>query len=419
MLARASEEETTPSHHPVPPEHAEALKKRGFELLDFIAKGAYGHVWRATQTSLNRHVAIKFLNGQGMKDAANRKRFDRERFLLARLDHPSIPYILTSGSIKTSTETIPYIAMQYVQGTRLSDILADRRKLSTTEALPIFYNILSALECAHKNKIIHRDVAPDNIIVGEFSTFLIDFSIGIQTTHTPGLTRTTEPGERVGRANYASPEQFKDSSKVDDRTDIYSAGIVLFETLTGHTRIKPHLIEQDLNNAPRELCNIIKTACAPNRDNRYPTVEAFTKALKSLFRTPTIENNIPSISICPNNNCSSAFWSPRGYFRGPRIEKVAAPYCNNCGTKYIKYCQRCGTPFTTAIADLLHRKKSEQDSTSAHCETCGDLIFKIPTCMTCNSLLQRGDFSLNTKDHGCAKCNKKPPTDDDLDNIPF
>lgn len=405
-----------------PAEYVDALRKRKFEIDDFIGNGAYGYVWRAIQLSLNRPVAIKFFDGIGMRDESNRKRFERERLLLARLDHPAIPYILTDGALFRGKEEIPYIVMQFISGTKLSDIIDRQRKLEVGDAIRITQNILSALACAHRGNVVHRDVAPDNIIVSEQVTYLFDFSIGICTEHVPGLTRTTDPGERVGRSAYASPEQMVDSSSVDHRTDIYSAGVVLYELLTGHPRIKTNLIDQDLSHVPVELRTAIRTACAPKRDERFPNAEAFIDALQRLSVALTTLSGEPTLSLCPNWKCPGAHWSERGYFRGPRInDECADPYCNACGTRYIKNCRACRSPLPLNLKQLVVTShKSDRDATEAHCSRCGELIFQTPACATCRSFLTLPDMGTDTKTNGCSKCRAPQPSPyGDDDGIPF
>ncbi|RKH15277.1 serine/threonine protein kinase [Corallococcus sp. CA047B] len=421
---------STPRSQP-PAEYVAALAKYGFELHELIGQGAAGSVFRATQTRLKRSVAVKIFDGRGARTAENRRRFDREHLLLAKTEHPAIPYVLTTGTLQLKGESVHYIAMQLIQGTRLSNILEHHGRMDATKAINTIQPILSALACAHRENIIHRDIAPDNIIVNNQSAYLIDFSIGICTEYEPGLTRLTHPGEKLGKQDYASPEQREDSSTVDIRTDLYSAGIVLFELLAGHPRLRIDYINQDLNHTSTELREIIKKACATNRNDRFSSADAFSDALKQLTGANLTVAGTPMRSLCPNTICGQANWSYHGYFRGPRIEdECINPRCDGCGTIFIKKCQKCHTSLSVNLKKLTtNQQKTNHDSMheslQAHCIACGELIFKTPTCNKCGSLLKKEDMGQDTLATGCAKCrrheaNRSPtntPPDDEM--IPF
>lgn len=402
-----------------PADYIETLRKRNFEIDIFLGKGAYGEVWRAMQQSLNRPVAVKFFDHLNPSDESNRKRFDRERLLLARLDHPAIPYILTDGTIRRGKTEVPYIIMQLIRGQSLSHTIARKRRLDTEKAIEVTQQLLSALAYAHSEHVIHRDIAPDNIIIRSQSAALIDFSIGICTEQSPGLTRTTDPGVVIGRTEYSSPEQLADSSSVDNRTDIYSLGVVLFEMLAGHPRINHDLIDQDLGHLPLELRNIIKTACAPERDNRYLNAESFSESLKRIAGQTLLLSSEPVLSLCPNPLCNDAYWSERGYFRGPKVETCSDTCCRSCGATLVKTCRKCRAPLPPNLEDLVRTPTKRRDMTEAHCSRCGDLIFRTPTCATCLSFLKRADMHADTKSNGCSKCQRLPEANPDDDGIPF
>lgn len=405
-----------------PPEYVDALRRRNFEIDDFLGKGSYGDVWRAIQKSLNRPVAVKFFDSLASRNDSDRKRFERERLLLARLDHPAIPYVLTDGVALRGKAEVPYVVMQLIKGTKLADLITKNRKLETGEALEITQQVLSAVACAHDGKIVHRDIAPDNILVKGVNAYLIDFSIGMCMDYVSGLTRATAPGEHIGRIDYASPEQRRDSSAVDERTDIYSLGVVLFEMLAGHPRINLGHLDRDLVGHSVEIRNTIKTACSPDPSKRYPTAEAFSNALKRITGRAIVVDGEPVLSFCSNVVCNDARWSERGFYRGPKIETCNDACCGSCGTPLTKSCRKCRAPLPPNLDSLVHTaSKSQRDATEAHCTRCGELIFKTPLCNACGSFLMRQDMSSDTAKNGCEKCrtksNKISLFDDD--NIPF
>lgn len=414
-------------HSRVPSEYAEVLKKRGFNLVERIGQGAYGSVYRATQESLGkRSVAVKFFDRPYMKDAANRKRFEREGPLMARVEHPSIPYVVTTGTVDRSGDKIPYMVMQFVRGESLEQQIRKRKKFEPSFAVKTMTAVLSALACAHESKVVHRDVKPDNIITGANSTYLIDFSIGICLEYQPGLTRLTGQGHRVGTTEYASPEQLKDAADVDHRTDIYSAGVVLFEMLAGNSRIDVSEIAGQLPNTPIGLRTIISKACDQDRERRYPSALEFRKALEEFSGGLVWQALEPMLSLCPYPLCDGANWSQTGYLRGPNIQDSTANVCcEHCGTKYIKNCPGCKKPLPSNIRQLLSKtNKHDPDMTEAHCGHCGTVLYKTIKCMSCGSFLKRVNIGKDTQKNGCSKNCKNnrettPVTYSADDDIPF
>lgn len=259
-----------------PPEaYSIALRRRGFVLEEWIGGGAYGNVYRAEQSSLRRPVAVKFFDNRFTRGDANRKRFEREAQLLARVQHPSIPYVITCGTIASPPGSdVPFTVMQYVSGPSLEHRLASG-KIDIGLIYRVMRDVLSALDCAHQRDVVHRDVKPDNIVLSDHGIFLLDFSIGICVTREPGLTRATNAGEKVGTTNYAAPEQLEDSSAVDTRADIYSAGVVLAEMLGARPRLKLDTLDTEITHVPSVLRNIIRHAAADCPDSRFQRAANF------------------------------------------------------------------------------------------------------------------------------------------------
>lgn len=414
-----------------PDDYLAALGKRGFVLEQWIGGGAYGNVYRAVQTSLHRPVAVKFFDNRFAKGDANRKRFEREAPLLALVQHPSIPYVITTGSVERSAdESVPYTVMQYVSGPPL-----DRRlgigKIDLPLVFRIMRDVLSALECAHQREVVHRDVKPDNIVLADHCTYLLDFSIGIRITHEPGLTRATRVGDKVGTLDYAAPEQLEDSSAVDARADIYSAGVVLAEMLGARPRLKLDSLDLDIANAPAALRAIVRRAAAEKPADRFQRASDFLAALDSIIGPAVCDLLDEQIVLCPNVKCNGGRWSNGNgnYFWGPKVIGPAADrFCESCGAEYLRGCPKCHRPLPSNIANLVVKEtKSDQDALRAHCARCGGLIFETPTCLSCRSYLTAKDLGTDTSS-GCSKCRRKtrssygsarippPATDED---IPF
>ena|GEM_PF-6554320 len=377
-------------------------------LEDEIGLGAYGQVYEASQPSLGRKVAVKFFSST-FDDGASRKRFERESRLLARIDHPAIPFVITRG--KVEEDNTPYVVMQLVRGKTLAEVVRRDGSMATEDAVTSLLGILSALQAAHDAKVIHRDVKPDNVVMSPHGPVLIDFSIGICLEYSPGLTRATRQGDRVGNSVYASPEQQKDSLSVDQKTDIYSAGIVLFEMLVGHARYNRDRLRQMLHAHPVGLVSVIERACTEDLDRRFAAAADFGSALRP-FAPQAVPVQADGPAICPNPSCSSGIFSGAGYFRGPTVLLDALnPHCESCGVALTRACPACMCPIPTDIGDrIVTLRRAEEDRRTAYCGSCGALIYETPTCGKCGSFLRTEDMGKDTAKRGCAKCRKKKPS---------
>jgi eukaryotic-like serine/threonine-protein kinase len=394
----------------LPEKFPEAFEAKGFTLLARIGSGLSGTVFKARQKSLDRDVAIKvFDNPLSRDDPALRKRFVREGQLLGRITHPSIPVVLTRGSVSIDGGDTPYTVMQLIDGVGLDNLLTKERRLTARKAVEVAAQVLAALSSAHAAKIVHRDVKPSNVMVHSTTghVWLIDFSIGVSLDAVPGLTRVTHEGGQPGTYDYMAPEQ-RGQGDVDQRADIFSVGVVLFEMLTGHFRLKLDAIESELVNVSADLREIIRKACQPDRNDRFESAEAFGRALASLG--PTLRSRErPATALCTNVKCPEARMTPRGYYEGPRIVREATDNCcQACGANLVYPCERCGRPF----------------SDSQFCGDCGNKLYEVPECGQCGSWLTAIDLGADTAANGCEKCRRKKVSPSygfggDDDNIPF
>lgn len=211
----------------------EVLQDR-YRVDKVLSRGAMGTIYKGTQEVIERAVAIKVMHEHLTADEVLLKRFERESKALSKLDHPHIITVYDCGLLKDGQ---PYIVMDLISGSTLSDLLKEKRNLTPDEALPIFCQILDALSQAHKLSIIHRDIKPENIILqkdrnSEFNVKLVDFGIAKVLSPDETVTQLTKLGEITGTPTYMSPEQYS-GTDIDERTDIYSTGVMLFECLTG------------------------------------------------------------------------------------------------------------------------------------------------------------------------------------------
>ena len=200
-----------------------------YEITGLIGRGGMGAVYRARDTKLQRDVALKVLPLDTAQNEELLKRFLREASAAAGLDHPNIIDIYTLDIKDDGAERLYYIAMRYVEGQTLLQLLREQSPLPLERAVKIMEQLADALDYAHQRHIIHRDVKPANIMVGTNDRVtLMDFGIA----KAPSKEKLTRVGQVMGTIEYMSPEQFH-GKPVDARTDIYALGIILYEMLTG------------------------------------------------------------------------------------------------------------------------------------------------------------------------------------------
>ena len=221
-----------------------------YDVTSLLGEGGMGQVWQATDTQLNRQVALKILPDAFAADPDRLARFQREAQVLASLNHPGIAAIY---GIETSDET-QALVLELVEGPTLADRIANG-PIPLDEALPIAKQIAEALEATHEAGVIHRDLKPANIKVREDGTVkVLDFGLAkaLDTTpegdpsQSPTLTAAaTQMGVILGTAAYMSPEQARGKT-VDKRADIWAVGAVLFEMLTGQKAFEGQDVSQTL-----------------------------------------------------------------------------------------------------------------------------------------------------------------------------
>jgi serine/threonine protein kinase len=200
-----------------------------FELIELLGRGGMGVVHKARQPSLDRFIALKILPVETGRNPAFAERFSREARALARLSHPGIVSIYDFG------QAGPYyfFAMQYVDGCNLGDLIRGQ-KIAPAQALSIVTQICEALQYAHEEGVVHRDIKPGNILIDKKGRVRIaDFGLAKLLGQTMPEPTLTAPDLVMGTPNYMAPEQIDHPSQVDHRADIYSLGVVFYELLTG------------------------------------------------------------------------------------------------------------------------------------------------------------------------------------------
>ncbi|HVE72615.1 MAG TPA: protein kinase [Thermoanaerobaculia bacterium] len=257
-----------------------------------IGAGGMGHVFRATDTRLDRHVAIKVLPQSRWSDPNLRLRFEREARALSSLSHPHLCALYDVGELTQSGATVPYIVMELLEGETLRDRLENR--LSMRKALHWGAQIAEGLAAAHAKGVIHRDLKPENVFITEGELLkILDFGLATtQPTSTDSSTAVrTEPGIVMGTAHYMSPEQVR-GTPLDARSDIFSLGIVLFEMLTGSVPFRARsavetmnaiLVEEppDLPGVPDTVETIVRRCLEKDPAQRFASAKDLAFALES------------------------------------------------------------------------------------------------------------------------------------------
>jgi serine/threonine-protein kinase len=259
-----------------------------------LGAGGMADVYLAEDQELGRRVAIKILNGRHANDDQFIERFRREAKNAAALNHPNIVSIYDRGE----AEDTYYIAMEYLDGRTLKELIVSRGAAPINVAIEYARQILSALRFAHRHGIVHRDIKPHNVLVdGEGRVKVTDFGIA-----RAGTSQMTETGSIVGTAQYLSPEQAK-GGEVDPRSDLYSLGVVLYELLTGKTPFEgetpveiamkhlstvpkpPSKLRPEI---PRELDMVVLRALAKNPDERYQSADEMEADLERVARGASV-----------------------------------------------------------------------------------------------------------------------------------
>ena len=200
-----------------------------YEILEKIGEGGMAKVYKAKDKLLNRFVAIKILKDEFTEDEDFVRKFRRESQSAASLSHPNILYIYDVGVEEEDNKKIYYIVMEYINGKTLKEVIREKNKLSADEAIYYSLQIAEALENAHKNHIVHRDIKPHNIMITEDNRVKVtDFGIARAVTS----STVTTTSNVLGSVHYFSPEQAR-GGYTDEKSDIYSLGIVMYEMVTG------------------------------------------------------------------------------------------------------------------------------------------------------------------------------------------
>ncbi len=291
-----------------------------YKILKKIGSGGMGEVYLAQDTKLRRKVALKFLPSEYASQLDLKTRFMREAQAAATLNHPNIITVYEVSEF----EKRPFIAMEYVEGESLKDLIA-RKELSIGEVLDVALQISEGLAAAHGAQIVHRDIKPQNILMGKDSRVRIcDFGLAKAKRD----VTLTQAGSTLGTIAYMSPEQAQ-GKEADHRSDIFSFGVVLYEMIAGqlpfkgeHDAAVTHSIVNDApeplarykSDVPGELQRIVEKAMEKDRRVRYQHTDELGADLRKLKTeletgvTKTLETarkTTPSIAVLPFRDMSA------------------------------------------------------------------------------------------------------------------
>jgi serine/threonine-protein kinase len=257
-----------------------------YELGAVLGRGGMAEVYMARDIRLGRAVAVKTLRADMARDATFQARFRREAQSAASLNHPAIVAVYDTGEDYIGGISLPFIVMEYVDGSTLRDLLHSGRKLLPERTLEITGGVLQALDYSHRNGIVHRDIKPANVMLTRGGAVkVMDFGIA-RAMGDAGMTMT-QTAAVIGTAQYLSPEQAK-GEQVDARSDLYSTGCLLYELLTGrppfigdspvavayqHVRESPQPPSYYDPEVPPVVDAIVMKALAKHPDERYQSAD--------------------------------------------------------------------------------------------------------------------------------------------------
>ncbi len=266
---------------------AEALTGR-YTLERELGHGGMATVYLAREVQQQKPVAIKVMHSN-LASALDSKRFCREMGIAASLEHPLIVPLYDSGN----AGGVLYYVMPYVEGDSLYERLERERRISLDDALKITHDVAAALGYAHSRGVVHRDVKPENILLTGGQALIADFGLA-RAIGAADYQKLTETGIIVGTLYYMSPEQLRKDRDLDQRTDIYSLGCILYEMLTGGPPYSGRSITEVINrilrapvpsvrrlqaNVPPAVDQAIGRALAKSAAGRFATMQEFAAAL--------------------------------------------------------------------------------------------------------------------------------------------
>jgi serine/threonine protein kinase len=276
----------------------------GFTLVKLVSKGASGLIFQAKRESDNREVAFKILRPAHLEDVVNLKRFDQEKELLQKVDHPNLISFVEAGTF----HKLPYYSMEFIRGKELEQVVRSRGRAPALWAVRMARIMAEAVAYLHRKGIIHRDITPRNVLIEEDSNRPVLTDLGVakwietMSESWDGVFRKehsiTQFGDVIGTPNYMSPEQLRPKSQgLGKRTDVYGLGAVLYFALAGMPPFEAadlgqllHSVQEEIplpireirSSLPEDLDRLILSCLAKRPENRPGSAAQFAKALEAV-----------------------------------------------------------------------------------------------------------------------------------------
>ncbi len=248
------------------------------EIMELVGSGGMGAIYRVRQKELGRVVALKVLSDHLAADPSFVERFSREARVLAKLSHPNIVTLYDFGM----TGRHVYLLMEFVDGVNLREAM-ETGEFSSSETLELAEELCSALKYAHGQGVLHRDIKPENILIdSEGRVKVADFGIAkLVGEEEAGSVTLTMQGSVLGSPHYMAPEQVESPATVDERADVYSLGVVLYELLTGKLPLGRFGPPSSEGNQDARLDGLVMKALERNRDARFQSVNEVVTQIRS------------------------------------------------------------------------------------------------------------------------------------------
>lgn len=327
----------TAHSEPAMPSEGSVLQGR-YRLGPLLGRGAMSVVMRATNTALQRDVAIKFLSELWSGDQEARGRFLSEARVVARLEHPNAVRVF---DVVDGDEAPPYMVMEFIEGTSLQELIR-RGALAPRPAMRIARGVLSALHEAHAAGIIHRDIKPSNVIVADTDTGadrvkVLDFGVSKVLGSPDSVRPETAHGAVLGTPGYMPPEQVRSSTEVDARSDLWAVGVLLFEMLSGRTpflgassaertlavlRDKPLDLRAVAPDAPEPIARIVARCLESEPLRRYQSAEEMAAEVDAWLASAAVPSGDRALAVAPAARESRTATSPAAV-KSPWAGRVA------------------------------------------------------------------------------------------------
>ncbi len=339
------------------------VKIDGYEILQPLGKGGMGVVLEGRQISLGRRVAIKFLMPSLTRNQVFVERFEREAAALARLSHPNIVTIFERGRTLQGV----YFIMEFVEGSgggapQDLRMLLNQRRLTIAEVKQFALQVIRALGYAHQQGIVHRDIKPGNVMIDRHGNAKVaDFGIASIDSQRQGM-QLTVPSTPLGTSDYMAPEQRDNATKIDQRADVYSVGVLLYEMLTGELpRGAYQPPSQSVPGIDLGWDQIVELTLQPRPEKRLGDMEELDRRIESIPITSTGSDRVAAAS------------SEEVMANADMLDSSVNLFCAECGIGVSRETRFCPSCRATQWAQCPGCERTNHASLR-FCPSCGDDI---------------------------------------------